>query len=612
MIRMSDISPERRLKGILTFLFLVLSLALIITWNTPATGYESSIYRSTPLILWVSIIASVITGTSLVVLTIAKNELKEHQLWKAGLLLIILSYVVCLGLFIIRGYYMWCMNGDPAEHIGWIKETLSNGNFPNLVYPITHIYLSYIVLFTGLDLVILHKIIPLIFGLLCVLFMYILAETIFRKKSVSLLVAIIGCCLAYSWYIRLTPNILANFYLPLVIYLVYKNIQQKNLPWATTLIISIVIMPVFHTVPYIILVTLFISIFISAFFSNLFNNQRQREKINYFNSVLKSLIIPFIILISVWIFWFSLFSIWNSQIVSAYGTITQTNQDIWLDKLEKTTAMTELYGYSVINQIIRNLWGPIILGLMSILSFPLIICDFVKSKKNPYILSILITFTTVIILSALFWRFDLGFTPQRLLFIISMFGTFLSAYLLSFLLISEIKIKNIFTSGYVKSAIVIIIICILFIGGLATLYPSPYILSENWQNTQYEVEGILFVFHHRDESINLTGITSVPERFAFALLSSEEISAQKLSLYHLGGQTVPYRFGYDSHSSISSIFYRETDLIITQRDRRYYLDTLPEIENIRYTRQDFGRLMIDPGIHLLYSNGEFDFFKTNI
>ena len=154
-------------KIVLIFLFLLLSVALIITWNTPATGYESSIYASTPLILWVSLITSVIAGITLIVVSVAKNELNQNNLWKIGILLVILSYTICLSLFIIRGYYMWCMGGDPASHIGRIIETISTGHtVRGVIYPIIYIYLSEIVLLTDLNLIILHKIIPFIFSIL--------------------------------------------------------------------------------------------------------------------------------------------------------------------------------------------------------------------------------------------------------------------------------------------------------------------------------------------------------------------------------------------------------------------------------------------------------------
>lgn len=90
-----------------------------------------------------------IVGIALVVVAIAKDELDRSSFWKIGFLLVFLSYTVCLALFIIRSYYMWCMTGDPASHIGWIKETINTGHIAGgVIYPVIHIYVSEIVFFT--------------------------------------------------------------------------------------------------------------------------------------------------------------------------------------------------------------------------------------------------------------------------------------------------------------------------------------------------------------------------------------------------------------------------------------------------------------------------------
>ena len=67
-----------------------------------------------------------------------------------------------------------------------------------------------------------------------------------------------------------------------------------------------------------------------------------------------------------WIFWISLFTVFNWQVISFYETITLEKDDMWLDALLDTTASA--YGYNVIEQVIRNLWGQIILCAISALS----------------------------------------------------------------------------------------------------------------------------------------------------------------------------------------------------------------------------------------------------
>jgi len=610
MFSSSAIRGQRLQKATLAFLFFLLSVALIIAWNSPATGYESSIYRSTPLILWVSLIASVIVGVTLVVASIAKNELEQNSLWKIGLLLVFLCYTICLALFIIRGYYMWCMDGDPASHIGWIKEVMSTGNRGGVFYPATHIYLSEIVFLTDLDLVVLHKIVPLIFGLLCVLFMYVLAKTLFAKTSVCLLVGILSCCLVHTWYLRLTPNILANFFLPLVMFLAYKNIQQRTWEWVVPLILALVLMPVFHPVPTMILAMVFTSMCAFAVLSCT-NSHWQIGKLDDFTGGVNRITIPFLIML-VWCFlWISLFSIFNHQILSLYDAIIVGADEPWISALEDTTSTAAVYGYNVIEQILRNLWGQLILCALSALALPLIIKDYLESRVNTSVLSLLLVFIAVIPLSAIFYLFDLAFTPQRLLYAISMFGIFFAAYCLVFFLTDNLKWHSILLNPCIKSLFALIVIFGLFVGGLLALYPSPYILSPSWQNTHSEVEGLLFSYVHRDVTIPLTGISITPGRSSHTFLTPEERITQKLPLY-LEDQRVPYRFGYDVNSSISSVYAYEIDIIIIQKDKKRYLDALPEIEEFRYTRQDFDRLRIDPALHYLYSNGEFDYYKVNI
>jgi len=610
MFSLSALHRQRLQKITLIFLFFLLSVALIITWNTPATGYESSIYWSTPLILWVSLIASVIVGVALVVVAIAKNELEKTSFWKIGFFLVFLCYAICLALFIIRGYYMWAMEGDLSSHIGWTEETLKTGHvLTSIIYPTAYIYLSEIIFLTDLDLFFVHKITPLIFGLLCVLFMCILAKILFVKKSIYLLVGILSCCLTHTWYLRVTPNILANFLLPLVIFLVYKNVQQKTWVWGVSLVIVLVLMPVFHPVPTMILAIVFVSIGVFMVVSYI-NNRWQIETLNDFKGGKTYRITTLFIIMLVWcLFWISSFTVFNHQILSVYDAITLGENDPWASGLIGLASDASAYGYSVIEQVIKNLWGQIILCVISALSLPLIVKRYLGSRENSGAISLFLAFVIVIFLSAIFYMFDLAFTPKRMLYAISMFGTFFAAYFLAFFLTANTKRSLIPLNTYTKSFITLIVVFSLFVGGLLALYPSPYILTASSQNTHFEIEGLLFTYDHRDVNVTLTGITIAPGRLSHALLTPEERVTQALPLY-LEDQRVPYRFGYDVDSLIS-IYACETDIIITQKDKKRYQDALPEIEELRYTRQDFERLRIDPGLHFLYSNGEFDYYKVN-
>ncbi len=599
-----EIYKERFWKVVLTFLFLLLSIALIVTWSAPATGYESSIYCSTPLILWLILIPSMAVGITLVIILIAQGESNKTVFRSIGVLLVLLGYTICLSLFIIRGYYMWRMPGDPAIHIGWIKETLSTGQTPaSLIYPMMHIYLSEFVLIPGLDLVFLHKIVPLIFSVLFVMFMYIFAKTLFAKSSVWLLVALICCCPVYSWYLQLTPNVLANFFLPIVLYLLYTYIQKRSLTWAIPLITVLLLMPLFHALPTMILVVVFFTLTISVVSSEI-----SMKKLRNLTSTDYTIIWPAFIILIWWIFWMSLFTLFDQQIHSIYETIVLEQDSSWLRDLADKASYADSHGYNVIEQVVRQLWGQILLLLMSALSLPLIINRRLHGHNWRYVISISLALTITIFSSIFFYLFNLAFTPQRFLFVISLFGTIFTAYLLSYLLTSVEKILKSLKS-YIYSTVVIFFIFCLFVGGLFALYPSPYTLSVNLQNTQSEAVGVIYVLEHRDVDVSIYEISLVIGRFSYAFLNPEERVRQKLPLF-FEQQRISSHFGYDTNRSISAMYDRETDIILTQRDKKMYVDTFPEMAEFRFTVFDFNRLKVDQGVHLIYSNGEFEYFKV--
>jgi len=119
-----------------------------------------------------------------------------------------------------------------------------------------------------------------------------------------------------------------------------------------------------------------------------------------------------------------------------------------------------------------------------------------------------------------------------------------------------------------------------------------------------------FFFENREMNIPLTGITIAPGRFAAMLLPPAEISAHCLPMY-LEADRVPWHFGYDNYTSLSSLFDRETNLIITQKDKTIYTDYFPDIAQYRFSNQDFERLSRDDGISLFYSNGGFDLWSIS-
>ena len=197
--------------------------------------------------------------------------------------------------------------------------------------------------------------------------------------------------------------------------------------------------------------------------------------------------------------------------------------------------------------------------------------------------------------------FSLPFGPLRFVLYVYLLGTVFVAYLFSFLLIKSREIKKYLALSL--TLLVGVLLFILFLSGLLILYPSPYSLVMNYQTTHAEVSGMTNYFEYRDVSVNVTGITANPSRFADLLLTPDQKSLQNINL---NLASPPLHFGYDEFPSISSSYGVETNLIITQRDRVAYTDYFPDLAKFKYNANDFERLKSDPGADLVYSNGGFD------
>jgi len=614
MVSLNALHRQRFQKVALIFLFSLLSVALIITWNSPATGHEPSIYHSTPLILWVSLIASVIVGIALVVVSIARNELEQNYLWKIGFLLVFLCYTICLALFIIRGYHMWCMEGDPAIHIGSIKETLNSGHFPtSLIYPITHIYLSEIVFFTSLDLVILHKIVPPVFGLLCVLFMYVLAKALFSNYGGAVLAGVISCCLTFGWYLNLTPNGLSNMLIPFALFLTVKFLQKRKWTWAVPLSTIIILYPVFHVLPAVVLGLVLLMLWIPGKLMDAIQSLR-KKKICFLKYSSKDfrLVFPFLLLLSWFILWISSFQVFGYTIKDIYNTVAleekETKGTAFLDQI----SYAQNYGYSVIEQALKVYGVQGILILLSLLALLVLWREFtVKGHKKPLI-SFYGPFFAILFLMGVLFIFNLPFGPFRFMIYISMLGTLFTAYFLSYFLVDRRTKSNplLQKTGF-KVSCVTVVITLLFLASMLILYPSPYNLSPSYHTTHSDVMGMTFFYTHRDVRVSVTGITVAPGRFSHAFLTPKERSVQGLPV-HLEGQIVPWHFGYDEYHTLSALYANEMNMIITQRDRLQYVDLFPDMAELRFTGQDFEQLDYDPGICFLYSNGGFDLRKVTM
>lgn len=121
-----EISSKRPLIIGAIICFVLLAIAVLVAHQSPATGYELSIYAATPSAVWICLFLSIIGGVAIIVHQVATGGYKNSHLWLIGLLILILASVSLLYLPYIRGYVSW--RGDNISHLGLVKDILFSGH----------------------------------------------------------------------------------------------------------------------------------------------------------------------------------------------------------------------------------------------------------------------------------------------------------------------------------------------------------------------------------------------------------------------------------------------------------------------------------------------------
>ncbi|WP_243684980.1 hypothetical protein [Methanosarcina barkeri] len=581
----------------------MLPVALLIAHNTPATGYESSIYRSTPLIVWFILLLSTVCGVFIVLSQICDVKLGKY-LWKIGLLIIYLCYITFISLFIIRGYYLWCMSGDPASHIGWIKQIILTSHVSkDIIYPILHIFSTQIYCISNINILLISKLLPLFFGILYVPFMYILSKIIFRDKREIILSTLASTTLVNSWYLNFTPNACANLYFPLVMFIILKVISVNDVRWEILVVIMAFMYPILHPVPILTCFVLISTLFLPGYIYAKKNTRSTAIKSRY-SLRLK---ITLLFLLFVWsITWISSFYVWESTIRNINMLVSEGGP-LKVTELASNINYAKGYGYNVTEQVLKKMGGSLLYVLVAIVSFPIVWKN--KNKEYNNLFSLFGPLFIICFLILIIYFSNLPFDPLRMVTYTTTISTMFIGYLLYYF-IKKIKTEN--KKTYIYGLIgLVFLLFIVWINTILTLYPSPYILGSNFQTTQSEVHGMNWLFENRNLDIEITGINFEPIRFGDLLLTSKQKKLQKLYWYIPRYLRIPYHFGYDNKSTLSNHYNQSLYMTINEKDKLIYKDVFPEMAEIRWIPSDFEKLNFDVSLDKIYSSKGVEVFYIN-
>lgn len=125
---MNRLLSSRSLSVQFLFLYVVFSVAMLVTARSPVTSYELSVYAETPLVFWLGSIPLLLYGTAI-------GLLRRDRFRWVGLCgaFLVISAIVLLPL--IRGYYFYGPD-DALLHLGSIRDVVGGQQDPSgFFYP---------------------------------------------------------------------------------------------------------------------------------------------------------------------------------------------------------------------------------------------------------------------------------------------------------------------------------------------------------------------------------------------------------------------------------------------------------------------------------------------
>ena len=444
----------------------------------------------------------------------------------------------------------------------------------------------------------LTKLLPLFFGILFVPFMYLLSKSILTNKKEIILSTVLSCAFITGWFLNFTPNALANLYIPLVLMVIVKSYSdiRNRIMWSIILVIMVFLFPPFHPVPTFFLLIFILTINLPSYFLKYIKISNLHDKIREIKIQSKTTLALLLIVFS--ITWISSFFIWSKTIKNLYTLATEGGSTN-IQSLSNQIMYANGFGYNILEYILKTEGGVIVILVLSFIGLYFLIKT-QKLNDNKNILPLFGPLIAGILITISLYFLNIGFGPLRMITYLVIVGIVISGYTLNQILKQSEKSRF-------KIPIFIIIFLILsvvFVNGILTLYPSPYISSANLQTPQSEIDAMGWLLNNKEYKMGITGISTDPTRFY-------NFFGGSVPYTNISFNIAPYHFGYDNSSSLSDYYTSDEYLAITLQDKSLYSYIYPELANIRWTSSDFNQLNGDNGLNEIYVDGQNNIYYIN-
>ncbi|XVH33535.1 hypothetical protein ACNS7O_17955 (plasmid) [Haloferacaceae archaeon DSL9] len=594
---MKPSTSSRAAKGALAVGFLTFTIAVVVAYSAPATGYELSLFNSTPIGYWIAIGAS--TAIALVVLATATGR----RVRQGASLLAAASILSYAALPLLRSYYFYGA-GDSMTHLGWARE-IATGRIAmtDILYPGIH-YLAVTLSETGG--IPLTRALPIITLAMFTTIYVVFTALCVRRLSNRTFGWVVGLFAALlfipangiSVQINPHPSSQVIMFLPVLLYLILRYVtlgreltplQATLTPTGIALVLTGSALVLIHPQETMSLTAVLVAI---AGIQFLF----RRFKKNHAFASHPPLYIPAAVIGTFFFAW----AVQHDRVRERFTYVTQTlfGEDVVLEETSQRSVSIATLGGSIEELFVKLFLVTLIVMILAAAILLMILAGRVRDRpqgRNAALLYLAIGAVPVGVAFLIVFFSAQGDHYFRFMGFIMSIVTVIGAVALAEGL-GGLRNR---TSRSTAIAVFVVLLVVLMPLQMLTLYPSPYMYQSNQHVTETQTAGYEFAFDHfDDEDAYFVGVRGSQRRSIDALYGSQATRTEQLDF-------PGYRTTVDEQA------FRNGTLRQAYDGDRYMVTTRAQYERevglydgLRYNREGFNSLESTPGINRVHSNDE--------
>lgn len=563
-----------RIYWVICLTLVVLSgLAVFIACQSPATGYEISIYTSTPIAVWVLIIINI--ATCVVLLVREASQENPSRRWLFPLSILMVNSIIVLLLSVFRDYY--AIGSDTLMHMGFVSDMAAGTIFEYNIYPLVHMPLALLVRM-GLSPSTATNLSPMVLYLIYVIAFYVLARIIWGDRREVIITTTLSAILLLPHGVGVSGTLIIASVFPLILVMILKLCQDFSVRYVVALLMFVIMVAFLHPIT--------VEIAIISLVVACIAQKHNRIKLSIFTAILSvGVVVSYAIFFDITIMGLVMKDLASSISISS-----------WIPPLSGVTkvSLCVVGDYGFLSLILRRYGCEMLLGFLAFVSLAIMMR---WHRRGTYRNIWYVYFGSLFFVFNIMWVSEWYLQLDSYGFLLSRTRFLIPA--LSIILVTPMIIRLIKSQRFRQLSVIVVtvVLVLVSIGAIFNLYSSPLIGIANIHIPHQQIKGMTWLLE--------AGTLDMPIVHLNHQRGSRFVAAIKgatfaMTTYHnsradeIDEGRLLKGFSYNENESIGSLHPQNFYLIVTKMDK-----VLPTWEN-----EKLYLIPSDPATTLIYKDGD--------